>query len=250
MRKSLLSLSLSFALLGTAVAAEGPAKPELGSFGIDLGNRDLKAAPGDDFNRYANGTWQDAYQLKDYESRYGSFNTLNDRAEEQVRDIIQDIAARKDLAPGSDEQKVRDLYASYMDQAARDARGIAAIQPVLDSIAAIDDKAALVTAFGESDVTGTNAPVGVGIDLDRKDPDAYLVSVGVGGLGLPDKDYYTNPDARFVAIRKAYVDNIETLLGFAGAKDAHARASRPGWTRWASSTTVTARCPTPASTAS
>ena len=241
MRKSLLSLSLSFALLGTAVAAEGPAKPELGSFGIDLGNRDLKAAPGDDFNRYANGTWQDAYQLKDYESRYGSFNTLNDRAEEQVRDIIQDIAARKDLAPGSDEQKVRDLYASYMDQAARDARGIAAIQPVLDSIAAINDKAALVTAFGESDVTGTNAPVGVGIDLDRKDPDAYLVSVGVGGLGLPDKDYYTNPDARFVAIRKAYVDNIETLLGFAGAKDAHARAeavlaletalAKPQWER-------------------
>ena len=90
-------------------------------------------------------------------------------------------------------------------------------------------------------MNGTNAPVGVGIDIDRKDPDNYLVSVGVAGLGLPDKDYYTNADERFVKIRAAYVDHIEKMLGFAGAKDAHARAekilaletalSKPQWER-------------------
>jgi putative endopeptidase len=242
MNKSLLSLSLCLAIAGLSSAqAAAPAKPALGSFGIELQNRDLKARPGDDFNRYANGVWQDAYVLKDYESDYGSFDTLSDRAEEQTRAIIQDMAARTDLRPGSDEAKIRDLYASYMDQGARDARGVAAIQPILDEIAGIDSKAGLVAAFGHADVNGTNAPIGVGIDLDRKNPDAYLVSVGVGGLGLPDKDYYTNPDARFVAVRKAYVDHIEKMLGFTGARDAHARAeavlaletalAKPQWER-------------------
>ena len=241
MRKTLLSLSLSLALLGTAVAADAPAKPELGTFGVDLSNRDLATKPGDDFDRYANGKWKDTYELKDYQSDFGSFDFLYERSEEQVNAIIKEIAERKDLAPGSDGQKVRDLYASYMDQAARDARGIEPLRPVLDEIAAIDDMARLTAAFGHADVNGHIAPIGVGIDIDRKDPDAYLVSVGVSGLGLPDKDYYTNQDERFVKIRKAYVDNIATLLGFAGVKDGQARAedvlaletalAKPQWTR-------------------
>src|SRR4249919_1991692 len=100
MNKSVLSLSLAIASIGVAQAAE--TKPALGSFGVELQNRDLKARPGDDFDRYANGTWHDAYVLKDYETDYGSFDTLSDKSEEQVRSIIQDIAARTDLQPGSD----------------------------------------------------------------------------------------------------------------------------------------------------
>jgi predicted metalloendopeptidase len=61
--------------------------------------------------------------------------------------------------------------------------------------------------------------------VDRKNPNRYLVGVGVGGLGLPDKDYYLNPDARFVAIRKAYVQHIATMLGFAGIDGADARSA-------------------------
>ena len=85
---------------------------------------------------------------------------------------------------------MRDLYASYMDQAARDARGIAPIKPMLERIAKIDGKAALVEAFGHADVNGTNAAIGVGVDIDRKNPDAYLVSIGVAGI----------PSASLVAI--------------------------------------------------
>jgi predicted metalloendopeptidase len=226
MKKSLLSLSLCLAIAGIGTAQASDAKPALGSFGIELNNRDLKAKPGDDFDRYANGTWHDAYVLKDYETDYGSFDTLYDRSEEQVNAIIKDMAARTDLQAGSDEAKIRDLYNSYLDQAARDAKGIEPIRPLLERIARIDSKAALVEAFGDADVDGTNAPVGVGIDIDRKDPDSYLVSVGVGGLGLPDKDFYANPDERFVKIRAAYVDHIEKMLGFAGVSDAHARAEK------------------------
>jgi predicted metalloendopeptidase len=227
MKKSLLSLSLCLAVAGLGASQAVLAKPALGSFGIELDNRDLKVKPGDDFDRYANGTWHDAYVLKDYESDYGSFDTLFDKSEEQVKAIIQEMAARTDLKAGSDEAKIRDLYASYMDQAARDAKGVEPVRPILDRIAKIDSQAKLVEAFGRADVDGTNAAIGVGLDLDRKNPDAYLVSVGVAGLGLPDKDYYTNTDERFVKIRAAYVDHIAAMLGFAGATgDLRARAEK------------------------
>jgi len=228
MNKSLLALGLALALLSPASKADTPAPtkaPRLGSFGIDLGNRDTSTRPGNDFDRYANGHWTDGYQLKDYETRYGSFNMLNDEAEEQVRAIIDELQSRTGLAAGSNEQKVRDYYASFMDHSARDAAGITPIRPLLDRIAGIDSLAALTIAFGTSDVDGTDAPVGAGVSLDRKNPDRYLVGVGVGGIGLPDKDYYVNPDPRFVAIRAAYLEHIERMLGFAGGGEAKARAA-------------------------
>src|SRR5690349_18875698 len=137
---------------------------------------------------------------------------LNDKAEEDVRAIIDELATRTDLAPGSDEQKVRDYFASYMNQAARDAAGIKPLQPLLDKIGAIDSMATVVPPSDTADVDATYAPVGVGLGSDRKDPNRYLVGVGVGGLGLPDKDYYLTPDPRFVAIRTAYLEHIQKML--------------------------------------
>jgi len=98
------------------------------------------------------------------------------------------------------------------------------LKPVLDKIAAIDSMPALVLAFGSSNINGTNSPVNAGVGLDRKNPDAYLVGIGVRGFGLPDKDYYVNPEPRFVAIRAAYVLHIQKMLGFAGVTDGKARA--------------------------
>ena len=226
MNKTLLAMSLGLALLtGTAVADSSKAKAaHFGSFGVDLSARDLSVKPGDDFNRYANGHWLDTYQLKDYEARYGSFNALDDAAVEQVRGIVEELGKRTDIKPGSDEQKVRDYYASYMNQAARDAAGITPIRPLLDKIAHIDSMAGLVKAFGEADIDGTRAPIGISLDLDRKDPSSYMVGIRVGGLGLPDKDYYLNPDPRFVTIRAAYLEHIQRMLGFAGISDSKARA--------------------------
>jgi len=231
LRGSALALGLAAALLAQAVPAGKPAaKPagaaELGTFGIELSNRDTSVKPGDDFDRYANGRWFDGYQLKDYETRFGSFNELSDRAEMQTRAIIEELQTRPGIAAGSEEQKIRDFYASYMDTAARDAAGIAPLKPLLQRIAGIDSMAALTRAFGRADLDGTNAPVGGGVGLDRKDPNRYQVGIGVGGLGLPDKDFYLNEEARFVQIRAAYLKHIETMLGFAGLPDAAARAEK------------------------
>jgi putative endopeptidase len=219
-----LAAALSLVAAAPSFAADQSAKPQLGTFGVDLGARDVSTKPGNDFNRYVNGHWLDTYELKDYEVSFGSFNELRDRSESQVKAIIESLQQRTDLTPGSDAQKVGDYYASYMDRAARDAAGIAPLRPVLDRIAAIKSKDALVAAFGQADLDGTNSPVSLSVDLDRKDPEQYLVSLRVGGLGLPDRDYYLNKDARFVAIRSAYVEHIQRMLGFAGVKDAKARA--------------------------
>ena len=138
---------------------------------------------------------------------------------------------------------MRDFYASYMDRAARDAAGIAPLKPMLARFAAIDGKPALVAAFANSGIDGSDAPLGLGVSTDRKDPDQYLVSLGLGGLGLPDRDYYLNQDARFARIREAYLAHIQRMLGFAGVSgtDAKARAeailaletalAKPQWDR-------------------
>ena len=90
LRGSVLALGLAAALLAQAAPAGRPAATPadaaaLGTFGIELSNRDTSVKPGDDFDRYANGRWFDGYQLKDYETRFGSFNELSDRAELQTR---------------------------------------------------------------------------------------------------------------------------------------------------------------------
>ena len=219
-----LAAALSLAAAVPSLAADQAAKPQLGSFGVDLSARDLSTRPGDDFNRYVNGHWLDTYELKDHEVNYGSFNELRDRSDAQVKAIIEGLQLRTDLTPGSDAQKVRDYYASYTDRAVRDAAGIAPLRPVLDRIAAITSMEALVAAFGQTDLDGTDAPVSLSVDVDRKDPEQYLIGLRVGGLGLPDRDYYLNPGARFVAIRSAYLAHIQRMLGFAGVTDAKARA--------------------------
>ena len=227
MKPSLSSLALACAL-GIATLAAGAAgpvgKPQLGSFGVDLSARDTAVKPGDDFNRYASGHWIDTYQLKDYETNYGSFNELRDRAEEQVRGLIEGLAKQPGIKPGSNQQKIRDFYASYMDRAGRDAAGIKPLKPMLDRFAAIDSKDKLVAAFGNDDLDGSNSPLGFGVSTDRMDPDHYMVSLGVGGLGLPDRDYYLNQDPRFQKIREAYLAHIQRMFGFAGISGADAKA--------------------------
>ncbi|MEO8002897.1 MAG: M13 family metallopeptidase, partial [Arenimonas sp.] len=228
MKKTLLSFSVALALcasIGFAADAVAPAA-KIGAFGVDLDSRDMSVKPGDDFNRFASGHWLDTYQLKDYQASFGSFTSLREDSEAQTRQILDALIKRTDLVAGSNEQKVRDYYNSFMDRDSRNAAGITPLKPVLEKIAAINSMPALVKAFAESDIDGTNAPIGAGVSLDRKNPDRYLVGIGVGGYGLPDKDYYVNPDPRFVTIRAAYIEHIQKMLGFAGVANdkTHAQA--------------------------
>src|SRR5262249_54957605 len=128
--------------VATAPESSGP-KPELGSFGIELENRDLAAKPGNDVYRNVNGHWLASCKLKPDEMPFGAFVKHQYRSEDQVKAIVDEISSRAN-APGSIEQKIADYFKSYLDKATLNARGIAPLKGELDRIAAIKDQKALV----------------------------------------------------------------------------------------------------------
>ncbi|MGF1463724.1 MAG: M13 family metallopeptidase [Maricaulaceae bacterium] len=202
------------------LAASGP---ELGSWGVDLSARNEAVDPGDNFFQHANGSWIDNFEIPSDQTRYGAFNVLRDRSEERVRDIIETVSAEEGLS--GDAKKLADYYNSYMDLETVDALGLSPLEGDIADIQAIDSIDALTTAFGRSGVDGTRSPIGVGVGIDREDPNKYQVNVGIGGTGLPDRDYYLEDNPRFAAIREAYRAYIATNLSFAGYENAEALAA-------------------------
>ncbi|PMG79521.1 peptidase M13 [Shewanella sp. 10N.286.51.B7] len=197
-------------------------KAELGDFGVDLTARNEAVKPGDDFFMYASGTWYDNFEMPADKTRYGAFTALGERSEQQVKEIIDDIASRSDL--NAEEQLIADFYQSYMDTDTINKLGISPIQGTLDTITAIKNTDDLTQVFGNAWLTDAESPISGGMWFNRLDPNQYELSIGAGGLGLPDRSYYLEDSERFVKIRSAYVSHIAEMLAFAGIKDGQARA--------------------------
>nr|WP_310523148.1 M13 family metallopeptidase [Polymorphobacter sp.] len=207
-----------------AAAAAGEAKPELGSFGFDVAGMERSVTPGNDWVRFANGGYTDKLEIPADKSNYGMFTKLRDLSQERTRAIIE-TAAKKSGAPGSEAQKVGDFYASFMDEAGIEAKGLAPVKPMLDGIAAIGDRAALAMKMGELSRDGIDMPIGASVFGDLKNPDVLSAYVGQGGLGLPDRDYYLDDkNPKFVEARGKYVEHIGKMLTLAGVPDAAAKA--------------------------
>jgi len=193
-----------------ALAAE---KAVIGAWGFDTATMDTSVRPGDDFFKYVNGTWIKNTTMPADKARYGAFDALRDKSEADVRATIEEIA-KLQHQPGSAGQKVGDFYNAFLDVAAIEARGLEPARADLDAIAAaatIQDIAVLMARPG---IPG--GPVGMGVGLDSKNPDAYTIDVAQSGLGLPDRDYYLRDDAQFADIRTAYAAYIEQILTMAG----------------------------------
>lgn len=186
--------------------------------GIDLSAMDTSVRPGDDFFAYVNGTWLKTTEMPADKSRYGVFDMLRDESQEAVKAIIEE-SATGDFEKGSDEQKVGDLYNSFLDWDTRNARGIEPLQPELERIAAIDDYDALAVYFAGALKRGLDAPFGGGQIPDFLDPNYYAFVLSQSGLGLPDREYYFNDDAKSADIRAQYVEHIEKMFGLAGFDD-------------------------------
>jgi putative endopeptidase len=195
---------------------------ELGTFGVELSARDESVKPGDDFFMYASGNWYENFEMPADKTRYGAFTALADRSEEQVKAIIEDLAAGKDLS--GEEKLIADFYNAYMDVETINKKGISPIEPLLDEIDAIDSVEQLPAIFGNAWLSGTNTPIWGGMWYNRLDPNEYQVSIGVGGLGLPDRDYYLEEEERFATIRSQYVEHIAQMLGFAGVDNPQQKA--------------------------
>ncbi len=211
----LLAVAAAAVLTGcssSAPAPPAPPRPSLGSFGVDTANMDTTVKPGDDFFKYANGKWLATFTMPADKSRYGAFDALGDKSEADVRTVLETLAAEKP-APGTTPAKVGDMYASWMDEAAIEARGLAPLQPYLDQINAVTDTAGVERLMSMPDYS---APFGVGIQADPQNPTRYAVWAGQGGLGMPNRDYYLEPGDSFDRYRgayKTYVTRILELLG-------------------------------------
>ena len=199
------------------------AGPELGSFGIDLSHQDQGVRPGDDFFRFANGKWLDTFELPADRSNYGSFNVLGDRSDERVRAIINDFSSREPPA-GTLEQKISDYFLSFMDVERLNELGISPLLPGLTALREIDTREELIAGFGRAMVDNTATPFGFYVGADRSDPDRHQLVLSVGGLGLPDRDYYLLDTEQFIKAREEYVAHITRTLDFADIEDSAARA--------------------------
>ena len=206
-------------------AAEAPAAGEPIALisGIDVSGMDTSVRPGDDFFAYVNGTWVKETEMPADKARYGVFDKLRDESQEAVKVIIEQ-SATGDFAKGTDEQKVGDLYNSYLDWDTRNAKGIEPLQPELDRISAISSHDELAVYFAEATKRALDAPFGVGQLPDPKDPQRYAIAAGQSGLGLPDREFYLKDDEKSEDIRNKYVAHIAKMFDLAGLADGAAAA--------------------------
>ncbi|QDE32296.1 MULTISPECIES: M13 family metallopeptidase [Shewanella] len=192
--------------------------------GINFDNIDKSVRPQDDFYMYVNGIWMKKAEIPSDRTSIGAFYDLREKARDDVKAIIEDLSATPNLADGTDEQKVADLYRSFMDVETLNKLGITPIQAELDKIAALKDKKELTAFFGENQVNGGGTPLAFYVDIDAKDSSRYATHIYQYGLSLPEKDYYFNEAERFVNIRKAFVEHIEKMYNLAGLPNAKASA--------------------------
>ena len=201
-------------------AAETPApapKPEFGTFGFDTAGMDTSVAPGDDFYKFANGTWAKNTPIPADKANYGMFALLEDLSQERTRAIVEEAA--KD--PNS---KIGTAYTAFTDTASIEAAGLAPLKPWLDEIAALNSKADYPALAAKAGIHGIGTPFPFFAGQDDKNPERYVPTMFQGGLGMPDRDYYLSSDPKIVATRAQYLEFLTAMLTEAGAANAAARA--------------------------
>jgi putative endopeptidase len=205
------------ALLSVAQAAT-PSGAQYGTFGFDLSGMDRSVAPGDDFYLYANGTWGKNTAIPADKASTGIFEQLQDLSDERTYGLLE--AAKAD--PSS---KIGSAYASFLDTAAIEAKGLKPIAPWLDRIKSATSQAGYAALAAEADRNGVGIPFGSGISQDSKNPDTYVLQLRQSGLGMPDRDYYLSSDPKLAETKTAYQAHLARMLTLAGEPNADARAA-------------------------
>lgn len=199
----------------TKAAAEKPRtgpKPKLGSFGVDTAGMDTSVKPGNDFFKYAGGKWMAENKIPADKNKWGMFDALREDADANVHKILEETSKAKN-EKGSNAQKIGDYYAAYLDQDAIEKKGFAPAKAGLDAINAAKNANDIAKLMARPDLP-LSSPIGMGVSVDQKNPDKYVISVGLGGLGLPDRDFYLKQDDKFKDIRAKYEAHIAKVLGF------------------------------------
>ena len=202
---------------------EGIESPSYGEWGFDASGQDTTISPGDDFFQYANGGYVEDLVIPADRTRYGSFDLLSQLSENRLKALVEGFSGDASLAAGTDEAKIRDLYNSYMDEAAVEALDAQPLEPILAGIREIADHDAMAAYMGSTMGAPGDSIWGTGIGDDAKNPEANTVYLSQSGLGLPNRDYYL--EARFADKKTAYQAYIAQMLGMVGWENAEQAAA-------------------------
>ena len=203
----------------TAPPMQAPAGPKaaIGTFGFDKAGMDINVVPGNNFYDYANGTWAKNTPIPADKSNYGMFTLLDDLSRERTRSLIENAAHDPNSRIGA-------VYASYMDEATIEAKGLAPIKPWLNQISGVKSKAGLASLYAAAGKMGVGTPFGGYVGQDDKNPEDYILSLSQSGLGMPDRDYYLKADPKLAETRAKYLQHLTNVLTLAGEPNAAARA--------------------------
>jgi putative endopeptidase len=196
---------------GRSVGAAEPADGK-GVSGIELKNISKTISPGKDFYQYVNESWLNSTEIPADRSNFGSFSVLEDETKAAIRTLIEEAAADKNAAAGSDAQKVGDFYRSLTNVELREKLGTTPIQGMLDEIAAIKSVEELSKVAGNLQRKGVVGVMAGYISPDARKSDQYTVYLTQAGITLPDRDYYLSEEPRFAEIRKGLQSYMQDML--------------------------------------
>jgi len=231
--RSAVGIAAGAALLGMAIGAlPGPTVAAAPGPGIDLEGMDKAVAPGNDFYAYANGTWLKNTEIPADKAGYGIGAQVFDRTNERTAEIIKAAEASGD----AEAKKVGDYYASFLDQATIDGKGLRPLQPTLGRIDGIVDRVTLSRFLGwtlRADVDALNATnfytdhvLGLWVAQDFNQPNRYVPFLLQGGLDMPDRAYYLDEGERMADIRKKCEGHMADVLSVLGTPNIEARAKK------------------------
>jgi len=193
--------------------------------GINTSLMDKSVSPKDNFFQFVNGTWLKNTEIPADKTRWGSFDELRQNTDKDALAILKEAASNPKYAPNTDQGKAISMYKSAMDTVARNKQGINPIKPYLAKINAIKTIKDLQKLMMEEEAKGGGAGFfGFGIGADDKNSNRNVVSLGVGGLGLPDRDYYVSDDKDSKEKREKYQAHVARMLAFIGEKPEQAKA--------------------------
>ena len=194
-----------------------------GAGSIDLANFDPSVNPKEDFYHYAVGGWQQNNPLKPEFTRYGSFDAIAERTQENLNALFESMTTMEAPA-GSVEQKISDLYKMALDSTTRNQLGAQPIQPYIAEIQAVKTKDQLATLIGKLNLYGEGGFFGYYVEADLTDSDSQILYLGQSGLGIGDRDYYLKEENR--ELYKGYSAYLVKVLSLAGIEGADKLAAK------------------------
>ena len=194
-----------------------------GQKGVELGDLDRSADACTDFYEFANGTWRAENPIPASMPQWSRRVAARETNRQRVQGILEEVSRKTDAVPGSVEQLVGDHYASCMDEAAIDAADLAPLAPLLADIDGARDLADVQRGIRRLHEIAISAPFAIVGATDYNEPANFIVNVGSGGLGLPDRDYYLNSETQFAEAREKYRAHVANVLRLGGMPDAQSR---------------------------